>query len=813
MTSSRDGLDPSPSRWFSPALCAVILLLVPAVLLLPAIGPGRTVGGIDFINVFYFTRRFVVQQMSAGHLPTWNPWVLCGFPLLAALQAAVFYPPSWLELLLPAAAFWTVAAWLHVVLSGSFAFAWLRRGLGLARCAALAGAMTFALSGYLFTRVHAGHINYVWAYPWGACALWRLERWLAAPSLRRAVLLGLPLPLMVLAGVPQLAFAAGLAVALRLAHHLALGEASRTERVRDVAGGLAALACGLGLTAPQILPTVELIAHAQRGSIAGPSFADSFALPPENLLAFLAPSVFGDAVGTRYWGRWYLWEACGYVGAVGLVLAAVGGTARHPQRSLWIGTAVLAVMVALGPATPLFSLFRTLVPGASSFRGPGRYLYVFVLALAVLVGLGVQRVVTGDAAARRTIRRVGGGTLLVAVLLAAAATALAIAGSGSSTWQGVIGRAGRARAEWSATSGVAPLPVDDPEFREASHRGAVAALGGSAVWTALASFVLLGTAAARLPARAAVTALVVLLVADLASFDRRYVWPVALDDLAWPEATVALLRGRVGDDFRLTSMLRGDVADAGRAELARVAHAGGYEPLLLQRYAELVNVANGLPPDRLLVLATLSRPHPIAAMLGAHLWLAPSGMSPPPGLRAIPTPADESPVFAWRQAVPRASLVPRSVVEPDPKRRLALLAREDWAPRTTVVLEDDPHVAPDDLRQAGAPGSVSITERAPGRYVVDVDAPGGGYLVLAEAWFPGWSATLDGAPVDLLRANHLVQAVRVPAGAHRVTFAYHSRPLRIGITLAVATMLVPCGVALATRRRRATVRERSAVQS
>lgn len=790
------------------ALATAVLLLSPVVLLAPAIGPGRTVFGIDFEIVFYFTRAWVASELRAGRLPVWDPHTMAGFPLLAAVQAAVFYPPTWLQLILPPAAFWSVITWLHLAFAGIFASAWLRRGLGVGRGAALTGALPFALSGYVFAHLYAGHVNYVWAYPWGAFALWRLERWLARPTLRRAVLLALPLPLMVLAGVPQLAFATGLLLTARCVLFTLRGEDVVRARLRVVGGAAAAVAIGTLLAAPQILPTLELIGHSQRMGVNDADFVTSFSLPPESLLSFLAPTVFGDAVTHPYWGRWLLWEISAYVGIAGLTLAVLGAFSRRRQSLFWVGAALLAILVALGSHTPIFAFLRTVVPVVAFFRGPGRYLYVFVLAAAALASFGAQSLLAGDSIARRLGARVGACALLVAVILTAASSAIWTIGSESPLWRALLDEMDRVRAATNEFSGVSPLPLARPTFVSTTHSGALEALLFAAAWSAASGVVLLAFGRERLKASTAVAALALLLVVDLGNFDRRYVRPLELGNLEFSPRTAAVLARRLGPDYRVTSTSVADAGDPGRAHLAGLEHTSGYEPMLLQRYADLFNAINGQPLGTPVVGATFERPDAIAAIFGAKVWLSPGTSLADPRLRPVSRLDDGRELLEWRGALPRLFLVPRSIVRPDVRERLALMTDRRWDPRAVVVLEDEA-LHDEDFGGAAARGEVEVLARASDGYTVDVDAPAGGFLVLSEAWFPGWRAIVDGIEVPLLRANHLFQAVRLEPGRHRVRFVYRPRYLTIGLVLAVGALLVPCVILVVQRRSTSPTAERS----
>jgi uncharacterized membrane protein YfhO len=78
-------------------------------------------------------------------------------------------------------------------------------------------------------------------------------------------------------------------------------------------------------------------------------------------------------------------------------------------------------------------------------------------------------------------------------------------------------------------------------------------------------------------------------------------------------------------------------------------------------------------------------------------------------------------------------------------------------------------------------GSASIVRDEPTLVEVEAELEAPGLLVLADSYFPGWRATLDGEPLEIHPANHLFRGVVVPAGRHRVRFSYRPRRLKLGI--------------------------------
>jgi len=82
------------------------------------------------------------------------------------------------------------------------------------------------------------------------------------------------------------------------------------------------------------------------------------------------------------------------------------------------------------------------------------------------------------------------------------------------------------------------------------------------------------------------------------------------------------------------------------------------------------------------------------------------------------------------------------------------------------------------------------------RVRVEADLNEPGYLVLVDAWDPGWRVSVDGREAALLRANIAFRAVALPAGAHVVDFVYRPRSLLIGLAVSGAALLAVLAVAL-----------------
>jgi hypothetical protein len=84
-------------------------------------------------------------------------------------------------------------------------------------------------------------------------------------------------------------------------------------------------------------------------------------------------------------------------------------------------------------------------------------------------------------------------------------------------------------------------------------------------------------------------------------------------------------------------------------------------------------------------------------------------------------------------------------------------------------------------------------------------APEGSALVVSENFYPGWTATVDGKPAAIGRADFTLIGVGLPAGARKVELRFASAPVRTGGIITIAALLAAIALwlagALADRRR------------
>ncbi len=539
-------------------------------------------------------------------------------------------------------------------------------------------------------------------------------------------------------------------------------------------------------------------------------------------------------------------------------------TSRHSRESgnpppghkvLLLAYAAIGLILACGSFTPLYPLLLN-VPGFALFRDPTRWLILWVLAVALLAADGYDAWRAFGGAQRATPRR--GWWPRLALLL----VVVIVAGHLIGTVGLVFGRdllleqvgqplAQRLAADPARTFTAERYATTFAAYLTSAQRALdprrLAVLGPLAglvlavwwwVWPRRRQPVVTLTIViaplllfmwSRFPtvppsAGAGELAQVATLPGLREGYSRVLSWKPRAAAYELNLATLAAQGNAPAATFALQRA--GLTPNWGLAE--RVPQLGGYENLLSVRQAVFSaaihseravpvrlpqpQFAPGQLPQGLLESLAVQylvhardaqkRPH-----LDMHRWRP---------LRDGAAPANAGPMEVWinSRALPRAYLVPAARTVDSAEAAWEAVAAPSFNPRRTVVLEGVGSAFPPLVAQSGesqggglSAGSARLTSDRPQRIAIAVEAATDAWLVLADAWFPGWTAMLDGTPTLVLRANYLVRAVAVPAGKHEVVFSYDPPGYATGRTVSRAAWGVlgaalVVAVLLGRRRRR-----------
>ena len=305
-----------PRRGRGDVVAVVVLVTLPVVIFgLPALLGHAVLPGDDLTQNLPL-RVLAGQEIRAGHLPLFDPYIWSGAPLLAGWNAAAAYPLAWLFAIVPGTAAWTVNMIATWAVAGLGMFCFLR-ALRLASLASLLGAFSFAFAGGMSAQV--SHFGLVAGMSWMQLALLSIlrlsqDRPMASRPGRpagagreagRGWLAGLAQPgrcgwtavlaaaigLVILAGEPRAIDDACVIVLLYGAWQVArLGRRAGPAAVSVSAG----LALGVCLGAVQWLPGVTAISSSQRGADSMALYS-SGSLPVRWVLLTLVPDLLGGS--------------------------------------------------------------------------------------------------------------------------------------------------------------------------------------------------------------------------------------------------------------------------------------------------------------------------------------------------------------------------------------------------------------------------------------------------------------------------------------------------------------------------------------
>jgi len=156
-------------------------------------------------------------------------------------------------------------------------------------------------------------------------------------------------------------------------------------------------------------------------------------------------------------------------------------------------------------------------------------------------------------------------------------------------------------------------------------------------------------------------------------------------------------------------------------------------------------------------------------------------------------------------ALARAYVVPRAEVIGDWGGVLARLVDESFEPREAVIIEKPPPakgwLGGDEEALEWSVGEISYSLNA---VEMDVALSERGFVVLSDAYFPGWVAEANGERVRIYRANGAFRAIPLEGGEYRVEMRYEPTSFRVGLAISVmsAVALLAIVVTLMAARRK-----------
>ncbi|MBI5427128.1 MAG: YfhO family protein [Nitrospinae bacterium] len=783
-------------------LAATALAVLLAGFFSPILLEGKTVFYRDFTGLVYPVKFFIAQWYKAGVLPFWNPMAFNGEPLLAQMVPGVLYP---LNLVFFLGGFTAAFNWFYVIQYAILAFSTygLLRYFKISPLSSLCASVSAVVSGFFLSLsgVNTTFFSAVWFPATFLCA----QKYLVDRKVWFFPLSAVSLAFQTLGGSPE---ACVFTVLVLFAHavYFAPEEGRWRETLRRTVLLTAHVLAALGLAAPQLLPTYALVKESLRS--AGFDFADHavWSLQPQALTSLVLPEDLG-----RFLEREHVEKVHFHSIYVGLFAAFFMGAGilfyRKKEIRFWLAMFGAGIFFALGKYNPLYKYFYDWVPIFQKFRYPEKFYLISAFSQIFLLGFGMDALVNSDREKALRLRP-------FFVLLSIVAGAVLSAGL------------------WQADKHPAPSLAFLAAFGAGYflyRSGKMRAGGVKALLLALVLADLLSRSAGVLP------------LIDKSFYDDP---PPTAREIGLDKDHFRVYTGKVrgnpeeiafpaGINVRQRQLVFKQRLLPYRGMIYGISYPNGMlgNALQLNDPSLWAEVFEKSPPEKRLRI--LKRGN-------VRYWI--DGDAPPETAEGNPSIIAEPPLRILDDALPRAFLVPNARLGKDP-HLLNTYYDETFDPRAEVLLSEKPGdkspLAPLYQRgdggilqqgrelSASAPASVPLDPMpppagaeaevappckggrgdlppgacspvgearielySPNRVVVRTRQNSDGFLVLLDAYFPGWTATVDGKPERILRANHFYRAVKLGPGEHAVEFSYVPPGFREGLAVSGVTVVV-----------------------
>ncbi|MFA6232678.1 MAG: YfhO family protein [Bacteroidota bacterium] len=786
----------------------------------------------DNASPIAYEEGYLKQADAAGENPFWNPYVFSGMPTWGSsspghgMYMHTFLDPlkpmvimqvyGWVQsainiLPLPPM-FWDI---FNFLLLGVFVY-FLGKRRSFEPWVAFLVAVSVVFSLYSLNWIMAGHNTKITVFAFLPAVLLLVDLLFQKRTLPRIALLVLAMHFAFNSGHVQMVFYSIIAVVMYLLYKWYAGESfGKVAMVTAITIGSAAFAFFM-LSGPYFAAW-EYKDFSIRGAGSGGSghasaasgldydYATLWSFSPIEVITFFVPSFAGFGSPT-YWGTMTFTESPIYLGVVISFFALLGVILRPKDKfvHLWVALGLVALLVSFGRNfSPLYDLFFNYIPLFNNFRIPSMILFLMALCMGMLAGVGLTEIVRLIRERKRGEESTVTKRLTKAIWIPVGVIALLVIGLAVSegSYKNMASemmkqnqpqsfQAMEQIVQYEQAGRMSELPEQyqnltlDLIYKMALDDALLALL-----FVALAALTLFAFVKGKLGLVVLQLVLLMLLVTDWWIVDYK---PMNLVPKRQQEQSLA--KTDVVDFLRKdTSVYRilpaGAHSDDNWYVAYSIQNVAGYHPAKMKLYDDVRN----------------SMFNQFQFQDGNHLQSANWAMLSMLGTKYVVAPGDWKitapflqPVFFGNQetvyqniyVLPRAFFVGSyEVISDDAVMFKKVGTLPGYNPQQVAYLSDQPK-----SKLAQVPDSVLRGAKATlvhfgiNGFAYDLDTPVDAILKLSEVYYPsGWTATLDGKPIDILRTDYLLRAVEVPAGKHRLEMQFQPKSYEAGLIVTTAT--------------------------
>ncbi len=478
----------------------------------------------------------------------------------------------------------------------------------------------------------------------------------------------------------------------------------------------------------------------------------------------------------QYWGEQPGTSGPVYVGAFVLMLFILGLLiVKGPMKWALLAATILSILLSWGKNFMGFTdFFLDYVPMYAKFRTVASILVIAEFTIPLLAMLALKELMDKPELLKPRMKYVGISFLLTGGI------ALLFAVMPSMFFDSFISSSELRAIQSLPAEYIQPLVANLTEMRKAvftadAMRSFYIILVGTGV--------LLAVVFGKLKKEYAVGIILVLCLVDLWTVNKRYL----NDDMFVPEAereapqaktqTDELILRDQSLDYRVLNLASNTFNENETSYYHK--SIGGYHAAKLRRYQEMIE--QYISPEMQALFGAVSKAggdmtqvngdsiYPVLNMLNTKYFIFPLE-----GGQTVPIQNPYVYGNAW--LVDKLSYVSNANEEMDAVGKIDL--RHEAVADAKFKEQLGEAVVQDTA------STVQITGYEPNRLNYEVNSGKGGVLVFSEIYYPGWTATVDGEPVELGRVNYILRAMNIKPGKHQVELAFFPKTVKTTETIA-----------------------------
>ena len=493
----------------------------------------------------------------------------------------------------------------------------------------------------------------------------------------------------------------------------------------------------------------------------------------------------------QYWGEQPMTAGPVYVGAFVLMLFILGlFIVKGPMKWALLAATILSIMLSWGRNFMGFTdFFIDYVPMYAKFRTVASILVIAEFTIPLLAMLALKEVMGNGQQTTNTQHPTPITKYIFISFLLTGGIALLFALMPQVFFSSFVSSQEAQALHQLPQEYVAPILNNLTEMRKAVF---IADAWRSFAVILIGTVCLLLFMAKKLKREYMVGAIIVLCLIDMWQVNKRYLNNDMFVPKSEREAAQQLTKT---DEFILQ-----DKSDCGNYRVLNLSKStfnenetsyyhksiGGYHAAKLRRYQELID-AYIAPEMQGLMSAVAAAQGEMAQVKGDSIWPVLNMLN----MRYVIMPLQNGETVPLNNhyALGNAWFVDRLSYVDNANQELDALGKMNLRHEAVADKKFEQQLGKA-VEQGNSTSTVTLTAYEPNELKYDVNAAKGGVLVFSEIYYPGWTATVDGEPVEVGRVNYVLRAIQLKPGQHKVMLQFFPKSVDVTETIAYIAYFV-----------------------